>query len=397
MSQKHCLFSRLVHSIRRLALWLPASLLLLQPAWAQPIVLGGFAFAGDQASVAQRFPNVAKIREILDSTGKKLSPRVVEKAHAFPARSLEYAAIDKQGDVTQQLTSILLFTGETVSSELSAGYYKTFISLRAEALIFDPRNKTIVRSYPISATIFDATERQPGPNGIRSLVSNLLLREDSTGLLTQYAARMGSATLPLPGSHTYQIMPAAISPEAMAMLPPSLRDQDGSTGKVFSDAFGAILAAKLGLSLLPMHSGTSAGNLGFRLDNGDAVDLALPRADYVFEMKIKRFVKARTKAGDSPAGAAFAYGVQAHLRFFETALQKDYLNTDIKSADIKLVPGGQLMIDDLPAYESALSGLFSNVAAVLQHNGDTKWLLAAAAEKNIGTQLIAARPRLKDR
>lgn len=58
----------------------------------------------------------------------------------------------------QALISVLLLSGETVSVERIAGLYKIYLNVRGNALIFDYKTKTLVRSYPISAALFDASD-----------------------------------------------------------------------------------------------------------------------------------------------------------------------------------------------------------------------------------------------
>ncbi|SHH05145.1 hypothetical protein [Massilia sp. CF038] len=371
-------------------------LILAAGARAQEVSFAGFAFAGDHAQAAQRFPYAYKVDQSLKAAGTPLTRQVIERVYAEPDAQLKRAALDKLASLKgsdQTLLSVLLFTGETVSTEQFGSYVKTFVNLRGDAVIFDFKTKTIVRNYPISVILFDAGTRQPTPAELEALVRDLLVRADSGGLMTQYVKRITAATLPRPATRTMQIKPATVTPEALALLPAALRDSPALASQVLSEAFGAVLSAKLGVSLLPTGMGGAMGAMSFRLDNGDAYDFKVGEGDYLFDVGVNKFVK--VKAGESGAGTSFAYGVYGNVRFYEPLTNTDYFRSDIKNGEVKLVPAGQVSVDDAAAYEAALRGLYLKFAAALQPQADTKWITTAAADKNVLKQIDSTRDILK--
>lgn len=389
-------FRKLAVAVSRMSLVLLGSMVLATGAQAQEVSFAGFAFAGDHAQAEQRFPYAFKVNQALKASGTPLTRQVIERIYAEPESTLTRGARDKLSSLKgsdHALLSVLVLTGETVSTEQFGGYVKTFVNLRGDALIFDFKSKTIVRNYPVSVIVFDAGTRAPSPADIEALVRDLLLRTDAGGLVTQYVRRMTAATLPTPATRTMQVRPATIAPEALAMLPAALRDSPALASQVLSEAFGAVLSAKLGVSLLPSGMGAAMGAMSFRLDNGDAYDFKVAEGDYLFDVAVNKFVK--VKAGESSAGMSFAYGIYGNLRFYEPLTNTDYLRTDIKNGEVKLVPAGQVSVDDAAAYEAALRGLYLKFAATLQPQGDPKWITTAAADKNILKQVDSTRNILK--
>lgn len=366
-------------------------------AAAQQVNAAGFAFGGDYGSAPQRFPYTFKLDQSLKAgPGKTLTQQVMQKVLEAPKPHLQFLAPDTLTDLKaadQALLSVLLMTGESVSTEQFGAYFKTFINLRGDALIFDFKSKTVVRSYPISVTLYDASAARPTEAELEALVSSLILRADGGGLVTQYVRRMEAATLPTPATRTFQVRRATVGPEALALLPPALRASPELAGQVFSDAFGAVLSARLGISLLPGGMGHAMGSMSLRLHNGDDIELKVGEGDYLFELAINNFVK--VKSGENAVGASFVYGVKGNMRFYEPALNTDYLRTDIKNGEVKVIPGGQVGVDDYPAYEAALRGLFLKFAASLNEPADLAWITTAAADKNIGAQLTSTRAILK--
>ena len=367
------------------------------PARAQQVSAAGFAFGGDYATAPQRFPHTFKLYQSLQAgPGTNLTQQVMQKVMAAPKPQLQFVAPETLTDIKgadQALLSVLLLTGESISTEQFGGYFKTFVNLRGDALIFDFKSKAVVRSYPISVTLYDASVIRPTDAELAALVSSLMLRADGGGLVTQYVRRMEAATLPTPATRTFQIRRATVGAEALAVLPPALRASPELAGQVFSDAFGAVLAAKLGISLLPQGMGHAMGSMTLRLHNGEDIELKVGEGDYLFDLTINNFVK--VKSGENAVGASFVYGVKGNIRFYEPALNTDYLRTDIKNGEVKVVPGGQVEVDDYPAYEAALRGLFLKFASTLHDPADLAWITTAAADKNIGAQLTSTRAILK--
>lgn len=371
--------------------------LMSAPVLAQTITFAGFSFAGDYATVAERFPNAARIERAMKAAGpaQSLSRIAIDRAYAADHPSLEYAPRDTLVNLKgadQALMAVLLLTGETVSTEHIGNYYKTFVSLRADTLIFDYKSKSVVRSYPVSVVIFDATAQPPTPSMIEAYVKDLLVRTDNGGLLTQFTRRLAAASLPAPGTKTIQVRRAKLTPEAMSVMPAAIRGNPELAGQMVSDAFGSILTARLGVSLLPTGMGQALGSMSFRLDNGDALDLKVGEGDYLFDVALNKFAKIKT--GENNVGASYVYGVYGNIRFFEPALNTDFVHSDLKNGEVKVVPANQLDLDDFPAYEAALRGLFLKFSDTLGQ-GDLKWITTAAAAKDITKQVEASRAILK--
>lgn len=367
------------------------------PVQAAELALAGFSFAGDFKSAADRFPHSFSVFQEANahaSEGKALSKLIQDRTRAVSNPAFEWMPADTLSNLSndQALMAALVLTGETVSTEVFGAYYKTFVNLRGNALIFDYKSKRVVRSYPISVVVFDATRSRPSEQDIRAFVKNLMLREDGNGLITQFTRRMGAATLPVPGTRTIQVKNVGVAAEALAVMPEALRKESRIVETMLADSFAAILAAKLGVSMLPSGVGHTLGTMALRLENGDDLTLKIGEGDYLFDLKLNKF--ARIKSGENTLGASYVYGSYASIHFYEPTQQTDYLNTDLKNGEVKLVPAGQVSTEDFPAYEAALRGMFLKLADALQQP-DAKWIMSAASSKDITRQLELTRDILK--
>lgn len=364
---------------------------------AAVITIAGFSFAGDFKTAKDRFPYSYSIFQALNSNTageKSLSNTIFDRTKAVKNTAIEFAALDSLVNLKndQALMSVLVLTGETISTENFGSYYKTFVNLRGDVLIFDYKNKTVVRSYPISVVVFDATDAKPSSDVIAHFVKDLLLREDGGGLITQYTRRMASASLPPPGSRNIQIKKAEVAPEALALMPERLRAEPQVAESVLADAFASILAAKWGVPMLPTSIGHTLGTLSLRLENGDDIVLKIGEGDYLFELKLNKFAK--IKSGESNVASSYVYGAYANVHFFEPTQNTNFINTDLKNGEVKVIPAGQIGNDDFPAYEAAIRGLFLKFADAVQST-DSKWINTAASAKDINLQLEKTREIIK--
>lgn len=66
------------------------------------------------------------------------------------------------------------------------------------------------------------------------------------------------------------------------------------------------------------------------------------------------------------------------------------LDAQFKNGEVKAVPITQNYIDDLPAYNDSIRGLFDKLAEVLGGQ-DLPWLKNAAVTADIGKQITLAR------
>lgn len=380
-----------------IGLW--SLVLLTSSAIADEITIGGFAFAGDFKSAAERFPITFSIFEKLQQQGKhSLSREIVERMRSVENPSVQFNLGEKQVNLKvsdRALMAVLMLTGETISTENFGAYHKTFVNLRGDALIFDYKNQIVVRNYPLSVVLFDATESAPTHDRLAGFVDDLIKRTDGRGLISQFSRRMSSADVSQKAIKTVQVRASKVEDAALALLPASLKADRQVAESVIADGFSSIISAKLGLSLLPRSLGHAVGGvMSMRLENGDDYKLKVGEGDYVFDLTLNRFAKIKT--AENNVGTSYVYGAYVDIQFLEPTLGTAYLNTSLKNGESAVIPAGQIGSDDFPGYQDAFRGLFLKLADVLSGGGDGKWIKTAASAKNIDEQIYSARQILEE-
>jgi len=367
-------------------------------AYAIEVSIAGFAFSGDYQSASERFPYTFK--HFRDQQKKEdgintFSRLVVDQADKIKNLEYEFKPGSSMTLVNDRaLMAVLVLTGETIAIENHGNYYKTFVNLRGDSLIFDYKSQVIVRSCPISVALFDATPTLPSNERISGFVDNLIRRPDTKGLVTQFAKCLEQATPPHEGHHTVQIRNSEISPEALALFPESLRSNPDAVKAMLADSLGSILASRLGISMLPNKIGHAIGGvMSMRLENGADIKLKLGEGDYVFDLKLNKFAKIKT--AETNVSSTYVYGAYMSINFLEPQLNTSFIATDIKNGETAVLPSSLANSDDFAAYQDAIRGLFIKFSDALKQPG-SKWLETAASAKPIEPQMAFARETLRN-
>ena len=363
----------------------------IPPLHAAEVVIAGFAFSGEFESAEKRFPYTYQLYERIQSqtSAKKLSYLITQRTKEIrnPEITIPEDGLVNLGKSHQALMAALVLTGETIVTENYGSYYKTFVNLRANALIFDYKNQTVVSSYPISIVLFDAIKEKPAPHRIASFVENIIRREDENGLISQFVQRLETASIPKEGTRTIQIRKCVVKPEALSFLPESLQKNPIVAEAILIDGFSSNLSSKLHVPILPSTIGHINGVMSLRLENGDDYTLNVGEGDYIFDLNLNKFAKLEISKNN--IGTTYVYGAYMSVHFYEPALNTDFIKTDLKNGEVAIVPAGRISTDDFAGYQDALQGLFRNFSAAFQ-DPNFAWLRKAASEKNIKDQIKSA-------
>jgi len=102
----------------------------------------------------------------------------------------------------------------------------------------------------------------------------------------------------------------------------------------------------------------------------------------------------RVQYAQNNIGTSYIYGAFANLKIATQGSARSILDASFKNGEVKEVPATQVYVDDLPAYDDAIRGLFNKLSDELGGK-DTPWLKSATASPDIKAQLTAARGLLQ--
>jgi hypothetical protein len=365
-----------------------AGMACLAHAEGAQVTFAGVAFSGAADTIAARFRHASAYENQLHAAGDSGYKHAVAAMKQQPAQNLSIATapVAELKGRDQALVTALVLTSETVSVENFGDVRKLFIQERGQAVIFDFKSMTMVRSYPFSFAFIDNLRHDPTPQEIQQRVR--LVFEGTAGkpgMYARYAQALATAASPAQVVRYLGVTQVSVAPEVVEQLPGYLKSDPAVYETWMADVAAEALSARHGVPMVPYAKGYAVGHvMSMQVADGDVYNLRLPEPDYTIGIDFKGLRK--VKFSETGAGASWVYGALANLRIADTGGPLVYLDTPLKNAEVKVVPASQTLVDDFPAYDDAVHGLFTKLADAVA-GGDLKWARAAAGAKDIELQL----------
>lgn len=364
---------------------------------AQPtqVTLAGFAFAGDAASLDQRFPYSRRYESALAKSGQNAYAMLKAAVAKVPLENLQVTTeqIDELKGRDQALVTSLVVSSEIVSVESFGSLRKLFVLIRGQALFFDFKSMTVVRSYPLSFAYIDVFDRDPTDDEILARVRNVYEgAAGKPGIFSRYATVLAKASVPAQVPRFVKVAKVGMTPEVLAALPAYLKSMPGVAETWAADMVGEAISTRVGVPIVPYTQGYAIGGvMPLRVSDGRVFSLTLPKPDYEIAVDFTGFKK--VKFGEAAAGTSYVYGSFANMKIEEPFSGTVYMNAPIKNGEVKVVPVTQTYVDDFPAYYDSLSGMFRKLADAVAGKGNT-WVKSASTVTDIEAQILKTKQLL---
>lgn len=352
------------------------------------VTLAGIAYSGDAATIKDRFKYSMQYASSLPA-GDTLFKRVAAAVSQSPSESLAFSTnpIEDLKGRDQALVVSMVINSETVSVESFGDVHKLFVLIRGQALFFDFKSMSVVRSYPLSFAYIDNLRSQPTEADVQARVK--LVYEGANGkpgLVDRFAKTLAAASVPAQTPRFIQVTKVQLAPEMLTQLPSYLTSSPAAYETWAADLVAEAISTRVGVPLVPYSKGYAIGNvMSMRVLDGEVYNLTLPKPDYEISVNFKGLKK--VKYSESNAGTSYVYGTFVDMDIEEPLSGKSYLKTALKNAEVKVVPATQTVVDDFPAYYDSINGLFVKLAESIA-GGDPKWVKAAAKATDIDTQIL---------
>jgi len=355
------------------------------------VALAGLAFSGSASSIPARFPYSLSYLESLKNSGRFPSRLLYEAIQvASPERLKIVPRIDDLKGRAQAIAVALVVGSETVSVERIAGLHKLVVQIRAQALFFDFKSMSVVRSYPLSFSHIDVLERPPHNGEIFERLRGVFEGAAAKpGIFARFAIALTKATLPTLSTRSIGVTKVTLKTEVTSNLPAYLTSTPAVAETWVADLVSEALSTRAGVPMIPYSKGYAIGNvLSLSISDGNVYDLSLPRPDYEVAIEFKRLVK--RLFAESNAGASYIFGLVASIHVIEPVSGKVFANVELKNGETKLVPTTQSSVDDFPAYFDAITGLFAKFSEVVA-GGDMRWIRSSSGASDIDRQIANVR------
>lgn len=360
-------------------------------AHSAEVAFAGFAYSGDNQSVAARFPYSKRFDESLKPAGiNGLLQKTVSSIQP-PGYSL-IPRIAELNERDQAVSVALVMTNETVSTERFGSVYKLLVQLRGQALFFDFKSQTILRAYPFSFAYIDALSTPPTVAQIDAGIKLVYLGTGGKpGIIQRFSQALADASIPAVVPKYVQVTDVFIADEARSAFPPEFAN--GAAEAWVADNFSEAIAGSMGIPILPYAKGYAIGKvMSMTISDGTVYNLKLPSPDYQFSVNITKLKKIVYE--EKASGKGLIYGTAANFKLEEPLSGVAYLDGLFKNGEIKIVPASQVDTDDFPAFQDSMRGLFTKLSGAIATD-DSPWLKSAATATNIEKQIAYTREKLK--
>lgn len=341
-------------------------------AFAQQVYWAGFAYTGDQATVAAATPRSA-------ATAAKLGLPAINKTlwqAIATAKPDGLQLIDQPLAMLDGSTSATVLAAsldrELVSVEPIGDQYKLLVEVALQALFFDFRERQVIASYPITLQRIDIRDQRPTPNEVEAIVGGLLQGNAATDLPQQLAITIAKAKLPNASIRRLQVGTITLAdavrgklpdPQWDTMLPPTLAHE-----------LSKAIATSTGVALLPPAAGQAIGGaMAARFADGKVYQLKIPEPDYVINLQIDALKEG--VIAETPAMKTWLFGAFFTASVREPFSGKVFFEQALRKGATKIVPASQGDIDLWSArYETLLAGLSALAGASAGLPESRTWL-----------------------
>jgi hypothetical protein len=360
---------------------------------AATVAYAGLAYAGNADAIPSRFKYSKRYETHLQDYGTDISTKlrhIVTSGH-YPFELNSTDTVELKGDET--LVTALTVTGETISEETFGPVHKLLVQIRAQAMIFDFQSKLLLRAYPLSFAYLDALDHTPSDAEIDERVAKAYEGDQGKdGIFGRYRDALMRTTLPRNDALFVQITNVRIDPDATPGIPSVLSQQRGAAETWLADHLDEALNTYAGVPVIPYSVGYALGNvMQMNLGNSN-FNIKFPEA--TVQVAVELTGVKRVQYAQNNVGTSYIYGTFATVTIATQGSVHPTLSASFKNGEVKEVPVTQGYVDDLPAYNDSIRGLFNKLAEELGGK-DSPWLKSATTAPDITAQLVASRGLLQ--
>lgn len=356
---------------------------------SQEMLIAGFAFAGEHANKEARFPYVNDLDGELKKSNTSISMEIAKRLQAIEGKNFKIVSgrtfSTKNSD--SPLNGVMVLTGETVLVENYGSYWKVFVNLRGDALLFDYKGKKIIKTYPLNLAIFDAVEGQQKPSAykIQNLIRENIFTSKKEGLISQFVDKISNASLGQKTDKIFQIGNITVKPEALDKFPTEISSNPSAVKDIVADALSSELSGQTSISLMPAKFNSVVGVMTMQLeDTGEQIELKIGDGDYLFNVELNKLAKAKQQQTNSEI--SYIYGVNASIQLIEPFSKTVFMESVFRNGAVSISPINKITQDDYPAYYDVINGLFKKFSLALKTR-DYKWVNVATGSEKTSEQM----------
>ena len=376
----------------------------------------GFSFAGDAAAVSVAYPHsyAVYVKEQDAATHEPLlEMRLREAVQAAAPASFDFV-LGKQIRLKKGngLAMSCALDGELIFVDRLSDCNAISIWLSAQILVFDFSNRNLVACFPVGVILRTTTNRAPDDKFLQTCIRRMLLESDGAdniSLVAEFSRRV--QTLRIRDSYPVrlQLRHVEFSDKALAKMPAEVTRNEHAIAMLkyfIGNSFNKALSSKAQIPTLPfivgrgdiaagdsraINAGGSMAILMGTVSDGNVYNLTIPEPDYVFDLKVDGFAKA--KVSEKPGIQKWVYASYVDTKMLVSPSGTMFLNKQFINPRYEDVPLGS-ELDDWGVYRSSLYELMSRIGESVSDNPNQEWLSAQNESGSLEGQLKVVRTKL---
>lgn len=232
----------------------------------------------------------------------------------------------------------------------------------------------LLACYPFSMTTIGLVEKgQSSKEAGSTLVSNEI-SAGGGGRFGDVIKRISSKVAPVTGlGATVQVRDINVDEKSTDFIEKQFSGNASNFKHWLAGEIGAQLAVQIGMPIVPYTENTSSRQLAVMLENGSAYNIKLPSPDYIIDVDVEGFSKAKAK--ETASETLWVYGAYAKVSIKEAGTGIVRWEKSMKVGVPKKTAATQLVVDHSVAQFSALSTLLENIPVDLMADKKAKSLI----------------------
>jgi len=335
------------------------------------LIYAGFSFVGDYSENQERYPYAAELNSKTTENGIPVldhALRQVVKHHYNRKEKL----LDTKRDIRNGKSLALAFGLSQESVEKVGWKNRTLYIYRvlAQVMLFDFDKKLLLANFPAMLQYQEIDDNDRDHDSHRKVFEQIYLNtnDKDKSIFQEWVKRVNSVEIKESYPFFLKVGSLDLAPQLVNQLPA------GSSAKAYASEtiqlFESILSKEQKVSLVPFTKGQAVGGkMPMRFSDATVLQLKLPEADYVFDIKLHAFkyLKKRSSQSDKHAFGAFAT-----FDLSCPASGKHYFDQRFKKVNFAVFSSkDNVSVDVWHGQQTALRGLFVGFSQQISKRDET--------------------------
>lgn len=284
------------------------------------------------------------------------------------------------------LTMAFALQNENISIENIGGVYKIDIDLRANILVFDFNNMTIIASYPISIQLRDSSNTKPSGSELKNIIRNLYLGDSGVNIFDSFIERLSALDVKRSFSNTVKVRNVLLRDDAKKNMPGINEQRAEEDYKTYlAQIFSTYLSKNQNMSVLPYSKGHAIGyKMPLKISNAKVYNLSIPGETYSIDIDLRKLKKANI--GENDYIKRWAYGTYMGIKLLIPDSDVIYMDAKFRKLVKKDVSSRtNHTVNDWSIYQESIYRFFDEFTKNISDT-DSGWLNGVTRTENISEQ-----------